>query len=84
MFLFADKSVDWVYIDGFNLEAVGTFVSRTGANLTYTNWQSGAPYLKGGVEDCVTMSAGTGLWNNIICNSKRHPVCEIEGREFII
>ena len=83
-FLFADKSVDWIYIDGFNLASAGAFVSRTGANLTYTNWQSGQPDIQSGVKDCINMATGNGLWNNILCDSKRPAVCEIEGREFII
>jgi len=46
---------------------------------TYTNWASGEPNNKAGVEHCVNLKVANGKWHDLTCDSStvRAFVCQI-------
>ncbi|KAK7494791.1 hypothetical protein BaRGS_00013918 [Batillaria attramentaria] len=56
-------SAVWISLEDFAIE--GEYVWSTTRKLPdYTNWRDGEPNNSGGHEDCVTLVAGGGLWND--------------------
>jgi hypothetical protein len=51
-----------------------TWVDGTPAE--FTRWASGEPNNTGGAEHCAEILAGTGLWNDIPCESQKPVLCE--------
>jgi hypothetical protein len=63
----------WIGLN--DIEVEGVFVWPDGTPATYTNWNEGEPNDAGGIEDCVEMSAATGLWNDSPCDVARAYIC---------
>ena len=81
--LLPGHSISSIFIDGTDVTIEGSFVSSvTGANLSYTNWDSGEPNDAGAGEDCIDMRGYFGVWNDFPCTAALPTVCEIETRKF--
>lgn len=65
------------YFVGLSDQATeGMFVWTDGTAPAVTPWNPGEPNDSGGAEDCVEMTPGTGVWNDIGCDAPRAYVCE--------
>ena len=53
----------------------GRFEWLDSRSVSFTSWNSGEPNNSGG-EDCVEITSGSGLWNDIPCDYARSFVCE--------
>ena len=63
----------WIGLNDLAVE--GTFVWPDGSPATYTNWNEGEPNNAGGIEHCVEMGAGNGMWNDVPCDVARAYIC---------
>ncbi|XP_060097023.1 mannose-binding protein-like [Heteronotia binoei] len=55
----------------------GKFVYANGAPLSYTNWNEGEPNDGNRAEDCATILAENGRWNDLNCDHKSLIICEL-------
>jgi hypothetical protein len=68
----------WIGLNDRTTE--GTFVWQSGATSAYRSWDAGEPNDFGvgsGTENCAAYEIGTGVWNDIDCNSNVRALCEI-------
>lgn len=64
------------FLDITDIQREGTFMYADGVPVRYTNWKQGEPNDAHKSEDCTTITAENGQWNDLSCDSKSLIICE--------
>jgi collectin sub-family protein 10 len=67
------------WIDGSDAVTEGVWYwASTMESFGFTNWGIGEPNNQGEIEDCVELYLLDYVWNDKICNTHNHFICEKE------